>query len=402
MLALYRSGRQAEALEAYRRTRTTLVQELGLEPTPRLHDLQKAILAQDRSLELQRGAPRDVVATSPNRAVLVVPADPVEGLLAIAEALARDGNREVVLAHLVPDERELAKAAAALNIQRTSLQARARAAVFTSRDPARDLARLAASQDVELVLVGAPAGLDGAQVPTELAAILEHSPADVAMLAGPDVGLDRADGVFVPFGGGEHDWAALELGAWLAAAADLPLRLVGTKAPPGQGRRDASRLLADASLAVQRVIGIETEPRLAEATETALTAAVEQATVVAVGVSPRWRAEGIGDARRSTPAGRPDAAAARAPWLPAQEGSLLARAAPASRGRSSYDPASAHAQGASLIATNAANGSVPPSTSTPTPSSPGPLPSYSATAVTVLPGFGGLPPTANRRFSPTV
>jgi hypothetical protein len=103
----------------------------------------------------------------------------------------------------------------------------------------------------------------------------------------------------VPFGGGEHDWAALELGAWLASALGAPLTLVGTHADADHGRRDASRLLADASLAVQRVVGVETTPLLAEPTEEALVRAVEPAHVVFAGISPRWRREGIGAARRT-------------------------------------------------------------------------------------------------------
>jgi predicted ATPase/DNA-binding SARP family transcriptional activator len=50
MLALYRSGRQAEALEAYRDARRVLTEELGLEPTDELKQLQRAILAHDPSL----------------------------------------------------------------------------------------------------------------------------------------------------------------------------------------------------------------------------------------------------------------------------------------------------------------------------------------------------------------
>jgi DNA-binding SARP family transcriptional activator len=51
MLALYRAGRQAEALEAYQATRRTLVDELGIEPGAPLRELEQAILRQDRSLD---------------------------------------------------------------------------------------------------------------------------------------------------------------------------------------------------------------------------------------------------------------------------------------------------------------------------------------------------------------
>ncbi|MGP3983516.1 AfsR/SARP family transcriptional regulator [Streptomyces sp. KR80] len=51
MLALYRSGRQAEALEAYQRARQTIVEELGLEPNSELQRLHQAVLARDPSLE---------------------------------------------------------------------------------------------------------------------------------------------------------------------------------------------------------------------------------------------------------------------------------------------------------------------------------------------------------------
>ncbi len=54
MLALYRSGRQAEALQAYQRARHTLVDELGIEPGQALQRLEQAILQQDESLDLSR------------------------------------------------------------------------------------------------------------------------------------------------------------------------------------------------------------------------------------------------------------------------------------------------------------------------------------------------------------
>jgi DNA-binding SARP family transcriptional activator len=51
MLALYRAGRQAEALDAYKEARRALVEELGIEPGRELKELEAAILAQDPSLE---------------------------------------------------------------------------------------------------------------------------------------------------------------------------------------------------------------------------------------------------------------------------------------------------------------------------------------------------------------
>ena len=159
--------------------------------------------------------------------------------------------------------------------------------------------RLATMYDTELVLLDAPRDLDADCVPDDLASIFERSPADVGVLDGSPIDWESGEGVLVPFGGGEHDWTALELGAWLASSAGAVLRLVGTKTDPARGRRDASRLLADASLAVQRVVGVETEPLLVEPAEESLLVAVETATVVVVGISPRWRQHGIGSSRRA-------------------------------------------------------------------------------------------------------
>jgi DNA-binding SARP family transcriptional activator len=55
MLALYRSGRQADALDLYRRTRDLFVNELGIEPGPGLRELEQAVLRQDTAL---RAPPR--------------------------------------------------------------------------------------------------------------------------------------------------------------------------------------------------------------------------------------------------------------------------------------------------------------------------------------------------------
>ena len=52
MLALYRSGRQAEALAAYQEARRVLADELGIEPSPALRELERMILRQDASLDV--------------------------------------------------------------------------------------------------------------------------------------------------------------------------------------------------------------------------------------------------------------------------------------------------------------------------------------------------------------
>lgn len=52
MVALYRSGRHAEALEAFRRLRRVLADELGIEPSPRMHRLHQAVLACDPQLDV--------------------------------------------------------------------------------------------------------------------------------------------------------------------------------------------------------------------------------------------------------------------------------------------------------------------------------------------------------------
>src|SRR5262249_22751709 len=66
MAALYRSGRQADALEVYREARRTLSDELGIEPGPALRELEQAILRQDPALGAVAGTPPPI-APRPRR-----------------------------------------------------------------------------------------------------------------------------------------------------------------------------------------------------------------------------------------------------------------------------------------------------------------------------------------------
>lgn len=300
MLALYRSGRQADALNAYHDARRMLVGELGIDPSPALQELERAILRQDPTLRVAETASA-AVAEPADRSILVALAEhaPADALLSVAEPLARSPSRVMILASLVSDAAELASAAAGLDERRQGLEARglvARTAVFTSSTPGAELGRLASELDVELVLVPAPDVLLAQGVPdAQLAALLAGTPSDVALVV-PRQERPRGP-VLVPFGGADHDWAAVELGAWLARASGASLRLAGAAAAPQQGKRDASRLLSHASLAVQRVLRVSAEPVLIPPGEESLLEASHDAGLLVVGLSTRWEREGLGPVR---------------------------------------------------------------------------------------------------------
>jgi class 3 adenylate cyclase len=67
MLALYRSGRQAEALEAYRQARERLVDELGIDPSPELQRLEQGILRHEAELDHPDASRTRVPAVEPER-----------------------------------------------------------------------------------------------------------------------------------------------------------------------------------------------------------------------------------------------------------------------------------------------------------------------------------------------
>jgi DNA-binding SARP family transcriptional activator len=280
MLALYRSGRQAEALEAFRDTRRTFADELGIEPSRGLRELEAAILRQDAELEPGAAAltERRIVAACIDGGLL-------DGLASLAVALARRPPKELLLVRVVasPD----GVAAAASELERSGTAGGTRTAAFASRSPYVHVARLAAEQDAELVLVDAPGGVDLGS----LAPLLEEAPCDVAVVV--HAADEATPGpVLVPFGGADHDWSAVELGAWLAGAWDAPLRLAGVVREDA----DASRLLASASIATQRALGVTAEPLLVGPGADGLLEAADESAALVFGLSERTRG-GLGATR---------------------------------------------------------------------------------------------------------
>ena len=213
--------------------------------------------------------------------------------------------RELIFASLVSGRADLAGTASKLHAQREQLVADGldvRAASFTSDDRGADSVRLAVEQSVDLLLVDAPDELiETGTASRDLETVLSPAPCDVGILAvrsGP-LRLGAQDPLVVLFGGAQYDWTAVELAAWIAKAHDAPLRLVGAEVAMETSTRDPSRLLARASLIVQKTTGIPAEPELLAAGSDALVEASGRAGVVIAGLSGRRGGGALGSVRHA-------------------------------------------------------------------------------------------------------
>jgi Kef-type K+ transport system membrane component KefB len=255
----------------------------------------------------------------PDRSILVASHTDaaLERLIALAEPLARTApQRELILTRLVAPPRgggargglqtenlELERASKAIAEARARLAGDgvlARGVAFSSSHPGTDVAHVVEREPIDLVLTEGRRRLIGEGVPLgDVSALLEQATCDVAVLiarASSPVDLGPEHPVLVPFGGAEHDWAALELGSWLSSATGAPLKLLGAGGQTEDGK-SVTRMLADASLLVQQSSGVATEPLVMAGGREGIVAAAAGAGLLVIGLSERWRREGLGPTR---------------------------------------------------------------------------------------------------------
>jgi DNA-binding SARP family transcriptional activator len=306
MVALYRSGRQPDALEAFRAGRRALLDELGIDPTPALQALQAAILRQDPSLDAPQAVPLQT-AEEPRRTLVAIALEDADlAPLARAGAVLAGGPAPVsiVLARVVavapdasadPDLAGAARAAEAAARPLTAAGLEARSACFRTFRPAADIARLATTTDAQLLLFEATAQLgDDVRLPDTAVGAVAAAACDAAFAVGWGA-LAEAGDVVVPFFGSEHDWASLELAGRFCESSTAPLRLVG--AVDAQEGIDSSFLLATASLALQRLTGVVATPALARREPEAMVEACAGARLIITGLSSRGLGASLGSWR---------------------------------------------------------------------------------------------------------
>jgi DNA-binding SARP family transcriptional activator len=279
MLALYRAGRQTEALEVYRDLRDVLREELGLEPAPALGELEASILRHDPALHAVEAAPRPPAEVAVRKPVTVLcaelrtassagtPLDPeaLEGVLAgalevLGATLERYGGRLAAVAServlgvfgvpTLHEDDALRAAQAALESQ----AALAAEAVALERDRGARLGvRVGVATGEALVSGPDPAGFTGDAV--ALAVELAGAAAEGEVLVSEHTG-DLAPGAleFEPAGAGRLRLLAARAGARpLRVRLDAPL--AGRDEELGRLRDAFARVRRDGAPVVATVVG---------------------------------------------------------------------------------------------------------------------------------------------------
>ena len=277
MLALYRSGRQSEALNAYQDARRVLVEEFGIDPSRDLQELERQMLRQDSALDLESATSSAAAPAAPQaRSILVLAADPTSSRLAVAVAgsLARSKvPHELILARLVaatpgsarraPRRDGRAPGNCALRWQRTVSRR------GLPRSPRRRRARTPSvwprsSPWTCCWSEREPSELREGGFDPDLLAILDGAPCDVAVFLESRRHRAQPQATRLP----SPSAAASTTGrrsSWPRGSRARPTPRCGSSAwppTPRAERRDSSRLLATASLAVQSLVGVAAEPTL--------------------------------------------------------------------------------------------------------------------------------------------
>jgi nucleotide-binding universal stress UspA family protein len=208
-----------------------------------------------------------------------------------------------VRAGLQSENLALQQASQTINEARARLAAEgvaARGVAITSSRLSSDLVGIVDREPVDLVIIDGRRRLIGEGVPRgEVGALLEKASCDVAVLIAredAEIQLGADNPVLVPFGGAEHDWSALELGSWLASSTGAPLKLLGAAGQTDEGK-SVTRMLGDAGLLVQQTTGVRTEPLVVAGGRDGIVAAAAGAGILVIGLSERWRREGLGPTR---------------------------------------------------------------------------------------------------------
>ena len=162
MLALYRSGRQAEALRVYADTRRRLVEELGIEPSQQLRELEQGILRQDPALDL----PRRRLVTQKRRALAGAGALAAAGAVVAVVVGLTQGSTENAQALADPDSNVFLSASSGELVRAASVRDTVRVAygegALWSISSTGELTRLDPATGKELARVGLgikPSGL---------------------------------------------------------------------------------------------------------------------------------------------------------------------------------------------------------------------------------------------------